>query len=302
MADLIGIAILLVTAGALLVAILTAIFIRDARRPPRHTVGYAIARGLDVDPAEAGWSHESWTLDRPGADLPVWDIEGLDGSGPTIVMLHGWGMSRIDMLERADFWRERGRRLVLFDARGHGEAEGLSPLGAGEGADVVDLLERLDDDRIVLVGHSMGATVALEAASLNGSASRVAGMVLFGAYADLPASIRRRMRHQGFPSWPMIEIAMLWYRLNGLRFPSIPDAAAKAPCPVLIIHGEQDPICSPTEAEHLAEVIPDARLWNAEGAGHLDAHEVNAERHGLEVDTFLAHVRGLDADRASPIS
>jgi len=290
MPDLVGIAILLSTAALLLCGILTVILAREARRPPRHTAGYAVARSISVDPEDAGWAHEVWTLDRPGADLPVWDIEGRAADGPTMVMLHGWGMSRVDMLERAGFWRDRSRRLVLLDARGHGDAGGLSPLGAGEGEDVADLLERLGENDVVLIGHSMGSTVALEAASLNGTADRVAGLILFGPYADLPGSIRSRLRHQGYPSWPMLELAMLWFRTTGLRFPSIPTAASAVPCPVLIIHGEHDPICSPADAARLATLIPDARLWSVEGGGHLDAREIDEERHDREVDAFLSRL------------
>ena len=288
MADLLGIAILLATAAALLCAIFTFVLIRESQRPPRNTDGYALARGYRVDPAEAGWDHETWSLDRPdGVTLPVWDVVGLDPSGPTIVMLHGWGMSKVDLLARADQWRERARRLVLYDLRGHGEASGLCPLGAGEGDDLVELLDRLGDERVVLVGHSMGATVALDAASRDAARERVIGMVLFGAYADLEASIRGRLRWQGYPWWPMLALTMAWFRAKGVRFPDLLEAAARIRCPVLIVHGENDPICSPAEAQELATTIPDAQLWNVDGGGHLDAREVDEERHDREVGAFF---------------
>ena len=120
MANLLGLLILLLIAAVLLVLLLTALLVREARRPPRHTAGYAVARGYPCDPGDLGMPYEEWVLDRPGGvRLPVWEIE-VEGTeeetaGLAAVFIHGWGQSRIDMLARIAPWPEVCDRIVMCD-------------------------------------------------------------------------------------------------------------------------------------------------------------------------------------------
>lgn len=84
------------------------------------------------------------------------------GSGRPLVLLHGLGGDRAGALELAD--DERGWRRLALDQRGHGETE---PVGPESGYtfdvfadDLLALLARLDVDRVVVAGVSMGAAVA----------------------------------------------------------------------------------------------------------------------------------------------
>jgi pimeloyl-ACP methyl ester carboxylesterase len=86
---------------------------------------------------------------------------------PAIVLVHAWSCDRT-------YWREqfahlaRGRRVVAVDLAGHGE----SALGRRRhtieafGSDVKAVVDALGLRRVVLVGHSMGGPVTLEAARL----------------------------------------------------------------------------------------------------------------------------------------
>lgn len=84
---------------------------------------------------------------------------------PAMVFVHGWSCDRT-------YWREQFRhfakshRVVAVDLGGHGES------GAGRanwtmaafGGDVCAVVDALGPRRVVLVGHSMGGPVILEAA------------------------------------------------------------------------------------------------------------------------------------------
>ena len=59
-----GLAILFGVALLLIISILTTLIVWEARRPPRHTAGYAVAKGIACDPGEIGLPFESWSLDR----------------------------------------------------------------------------------------------------------------------------------------------------------------------------------------------------------------------------------------------
>ena len=141
MQELVGLAILLLIALGVLVALVAAMLVHGATHPPRHTAGYALAKGMACDPAELQVPFESWTLDRPdGVGLPVWEVTCRKAHGVhavsfeergsnrrpllTVVFIHGWGQSRIDMLSGIELWLDLCDRIVLYDLRGHGEATG----------------------------------------------------------------------------------------------------------------------------------------------------------------------------------
>ena len=86
------------------------------------------------------------------------------GEGPPLVILHGLFGMLDNWQTLARRWAER-YRVVLADLRNHGRSPHQSdmdyPLMA---ADVAELLEHLGIDRCVLIGHSMGGKVAMQAA------------------------------------------------------------------------------------------------------------------------------------------
>jgi pimeloyl-ACP methyl ester carboxylesterase len=113
----------------------------------------------------------------------------VEGSGsPPIVFVHGWSCDR-------SYWGPQiehfsgSHRVVAVDLAGHGES------GTGRkdwtmaafGADVAAVLKALDLRGAVLVGHSMGGPVILEAARL--APDRVAALVPVDTLGD----VERRM-------------------------------------------------------------------------------------------------------------
>jgi pimeloyl-ACP methyl ester carboxylesterase len=99
------------------------------------------------------------------------------GSGdPAVVLIHGWSCD-------ANYWRSQLDALkakyttVTVNLAGHG-ASGRNRTDwsmANYGEDVASVVRQIQTRRIVLVGHSMGAPVALEAARRIGD--RVIGIV-----------------------------------------------------------------------------------------------------------------------------
>jgi pimeloyl-ACP methyl ester carboxylesterase len=93
-----------------------------------------------------------------------------------LVFIHGWACDRSFWREQLDVFAE-DYRVVALDLGGHGEsgadreAWSMTTLGG----DVQAVVENLNLERVVLVGHSMGGVVALEAARL--MPQRVVGIV-----------------------------------------------------------------------------------------------------------------------------
>jgi pimeloyl-ACP methyl ester carboxylesterase len=278
-------------AAGVLGLLIVAILVRGTRHPRRRTTAYALARGLPMDPGDLGLPFESWTVDRPdGASLAVWDARPEGGDGRTVAFVHGWGAGRIDSLARfaadRDLWMEAGGRFLFYDLRGHGESDGPSHLGDGEDDDLAALLEAADERGVLLVGHSMGAAVAIEAAT-GPARDRVAGVIASGAYDRFETSVRGRLRADDLPARPFTSLAMLWLRARGLRLASLSESVERLACPVLFIHGTDDEVTPLGDAERLAEIAPDGRLVTIEGALHGTAHTVDPPRHAQAIRDWL---------------
>jgi pimeloyl-ACP methyl ester carboxylesterase len=120
----------------------------------------------------------------PSADgVPIaYEVHG-QGS-PAVVLVHGWSCDRGYWKEQIDYLAPQ-YKLVLIDLAGHGES-GLGRKDytmASFGADVAAVVDSLGLEGVVLVGHSMGSDVIVEAAKrLPG---KVAGLVWVDEYQSL---------------------------------------------------------------------------------------------------------------------
>jgi pimeloyl-ACP methyl ester carboxylesterase len=103
---------------------------------------------------------------------------------PALVFVHGWSCNRT-------YWEgqlqpfSRQFKVVAVDLAGHGES-GLGreawTMGAF-GGDVAAVVKKLRLDRVILIGHSMGGDVIVEAA--HRLPRRVAGLVWVDTYKQL---------------------------------------------------------------------------------------------------------------------
>ena len=109
------------------------------------------------------------------------------GSGSPVVLCHGLTATRRSVVHGSRALERAGYRVVLYDARGHGESD---PPPSGEGYGYPDLVADLErvvaaevgEGRFLLGGHSMGAHTAVAYALRH--PERVAGLAVIGpAYA-----------------------------------------------------------------------------------------------------------------------
>jgi pimeloyl-ACP methyl ester carboxylesterase len=99
------------------------------------------------------------------------------GSGePALVLIHGWSCD-------SNYWREqvpefkKKYTIVTVDLAGHGGTDGARTEWsvARYGQDVATALSAVPNQKLILVGHSMGGPVAIEAARL--MKNRVIGII-----------------------------------------------------------------------------------------------------------------------------
>lgn len=155
-----------------------------------------------------------------------------------------------------------GYRWLRFDQRGCGASTGQFRRFTITRAvnDIERLLESLGEPRCVLVGSSLGALIAIHAASsgrchvdglvLIAPALRFAEHFLREQLADRELELWRRRGYRWFPDLYAGGCFRLDYGFcaDALRYDFPP---GKLPCPVLVIHGDRD------------ELLPldDSRQW-----------------------------------------
>jgi len=182
------------------------------------------------------------------------------GNGPPVVALHGAGM---DCRLWADAVRPLGDdyRLVVPDLRGHGRTGGSDRESYTVGLfaeDVRALVDSLGFDAPAVVGHSMGAFVALVYAARETDACT--GLATFGGEVPEPLTLGER--------------------IEGYR-PALVDALA--------------PVVGRERVKRLLRRV-DAWRFDERGRGNPAAIERVHERHGDEVPPITdAEQRKLDA-------
>ncbi|MBL9001459.1 MAG: alpha/beta fold hydrolase [Phycisphaerae bacterium] len=274
--------------------------------PPRRTYASAVARGRPGTPLELSdkpLTFTEWTVRVDGNGLPVWDIAGENPARPTIILTHGWGDSRIGALSRMAALAPLASRLLAWDMRGHGDAPGRCALGLREAEDLAALIERARGD-VVLYGWSLGAGVSI-AAAVNageggGGRARIIGVIAEAPYRLGMTVARNVMRAWGYPYRATLPPAQWLVGLRELgRAAALNDEAfdraalsRRLRVPLLVLHGEADPISPPADGRDIASAAPRATLVMVPGGGHhgLWTEQRTAEVCENSVATWLSEV------------
>ena len=208
---------------------------------------------------------------RTGTAFPVpFDDGALSawswGSGPVVVLVHGWGSRAGRWATLAPALLDRGFRVVTYDAPAHGRSPGrLASLPAF--ARALESVAAACGPVHGLVGHSLGGAAITLALGGGLHASRA---VLIASPADpetfaerfaevlaIPDPVRATMQRN-----LEVRLRMNWKDLY------LPAVAARLRVPALVIHDRDDPDVRARDAEAMASAWPGAQLLVTEGLGH----------------------------------
>jgi uncharacterized protein len=126
-----------------------------------------------TDPAAYGLP-EPTVVEVPGAGVKLssWSFANPRNEHCAVIMLHGFGGARGEVVAAAPIFWWRGCDLLLYDSRGHGTSSpALLTFGVHERQDLrlaiawLHRRTRLPDRRIGLIGWSYGAATAIQAAA-----------------------------------------------------------------------------------------------------------------------------------------
>jgi uncharacterized protein len=226
------------------------------------------------------------TFDGENVTLSGWHCRAVGSRRATLVYLHGVADNRTSATGVISRFVARGFDVIAYDSRGHGNSGGtVCTYGYFEKRDVHRVLDRVAPGPIVLMGSSLGAAVALQAAI----DSRVTAVVAAESFSDLRTVATERAPFV-FAA-PLLERAFrLAEQQAGFEVDDVSPllTAAKLHVPVLLVHGDAD---DATFADHsrriYAAITAAKRLIIVPGARHGES---------LSRNETWTHIQGwLDA-------
>jgi pimeloyl-ACP methyl ester carboxylesterase len=257
--------------------------------PPHRALGDVPERFLEV------YETVRFTA-RDGVSLVGWFVPCV-GAKQAVVLLHGYGSTRTQMLARAKFFHDHGYAVLLYDARGHGESGGrLVSFGWFETRDLLGALDWLRTrgfSEFGLLGASQGgATIALAATELRD----VRWVVLESVFPTLTNAVDRRFRKTiGLPGWLAgVLMVPLAERRLGISVEAIRprDSIAKFSGPVLVMSGEQDLHTRPEDAREIFEHAREPKsFWLVPGAAHVDLYGIAKGDYERRLLDFISTAR-----------
>jgi len=131
--------------------------------------------------SRSGGTHKHPDIYNNGSRI---DYEVAGEGDTTLLFVHGWCINKSYWESQVDYFKDR-YKVVTLDLPGHGDSDRNRTDWSMHnfGSDVVTVMEALMLDNVVLIGHSMGGNVILEAASMKPKA--VIGFVGVDNFKDL---------------------------------------------------------------------------------------------------------------------
>ncbi|MDP2315901.1 MAG: alpha/beta hydrolase [Pseudomonadota bacterium] len=258
---------------------------------PRPTLRRAPDAALHAEEVQVG-PIATWVIPRVETDRPA-DALGAR-PGDTVLLFHGYGGSRSDLLPEATSFHERGLTAVLVDFPGSGGSDGdVTTLGWHEADVVRDIAARFrpaPGGRLVLYGKSMGAAAILRAVGVLGvSADR---LVLENPFDRLVTTVGHRFEAMGLPAFPGAELLVFWggvqHGFDGFAHDPV-DYARGVTVPTLLMVGEGDDRAHPAEVAAIEAALAGPRypMVVFPGAGHAGLWGADRARWEHEVEGAL---------------
>jgi pimeloyl-ACP methyl ester carboxylesterase len=210
-------------------------------------------------------------FDGAGVTLAGWRCRTAQPRRGTVIYLHGVADNRGGAGHLVDRLGALGFDLVAYDSRANGESTGdACTYGYYEKQDLHRVIDTLAAGPVVLVGHSLGAAVALQEAADD---ARVATVVAAETFSDLRTVATERAPF--FFIGPIIRAGLALAEAQAhfaVDQVSPLKAAARLTIPVLLIHGDADVETRPEHSRRVAAALAGPkRLILVPGAHHSES-------------------------------
>jgi pimeloyl-ACP methyl ester carboxylesterase len=187
--------------------------------------------------------------------LECWSVKA-DSARGTVIIFHGYGNSKSNMIDRSDELLKLGYNTLLVDFMGSGGSEGNSTtIGYDEGQEVkaaYDYVASKGEKHIYLFGTSMGAASITKA--MNDYQLNATGLILECPFGTMLQAVDSKVRLMGLHKFPTTYLLMFWGGVeNGFwAFNHNPEEYAKTiKTPTLLMWGEHDERVSRGEVDNI---------------------------------------------------
>jgi dienelactone hydrolase len=316
------VSVVLVAAGSASVVVGAVSALRDRRRPgtlmgalgtvaavtaavsviaPAVAATTVPSTSVTSTPASLGMEFEPVTLTTAdGVQLGAWHVRGSNGAG--VVVMHGSGSTRSDVLARAAVLARAGYGVVMIDARGHGDSGGRAmdfgwygDLDIAAGTEFLASPAGVGPGRIGVVGFSMGGEEAIGAAAAD---RRIAAVVAEGATGRQASDKAWLSDVYGWRGWLQEQLEKVQYGITDYLTDASPPTALRAAVArasgthfLLITAGNVDD--ERHAATHIRAGARDrVTVWDVDGADHIGGFETRPDEWRQRVLGFLdEHLR-----------
>ncbi len=268
--------------------------------PPRSAPAFVSGDIYPNDPLLAyGIEYEEVEYETPLGRQDAWRFEGDDDTWAIFVHGHrgipGDGLSSLPILHDLDV-----PALFITYRNDKGQPQdpsGIYQYGLTEWRDlhaaVEYALSQPGARDVVLIGHSMGGSIAVKFLYESPLAGSVTGAVMDSPVMDFEAPVDLGARERNLPGF--VAATVKWTAT--LRFGVDWDAmdylkdVDRLDAPILLIHGEDDTHVPIETSDKLAELRPDLVTYSVyPNTTHADAWNVDSGRYELELREFLLRV------------
>jgi len=234
-----------------------------------------------------------------------------------LIFIHGGGLDHTVWLLQSRYFAHHGRSVMAVDLPGHGKSGGAPLESIADMADwILRLMDASNTQSATLIGHSMGALVAHEAAARH--PGRIHCIVAIGISVPMPVSdaLLGAAKADLHDAMDMVniwghgasaqlggsQVPGMWMIGTGVRLleRSAPgvlyadlnacneyrdglESSALIRCPVHVLLGRNDRMSPVRAAQPLLDALPDARVTILEDCGHM----LMAEKPGEVLDTLI---------------
>lgn len=242
-----------------------------------------------------------------------------DATQPAIVLIHGAGLDHTCWQLESRWFAWHGWSVLAIDLPAHGRSEGPPLQSIAEmSVWVRSLLNAAGVGKAALVGHSMGAVIALETAAQ--VPELITGLALLGVSTAMPVHPALLEAAQKEPAraydmmtgWCFANAAKLGgnpapglWMTGGARalfdcgregslaadlaacngWTTAKESGARIKAPTLVLLGSADIMTPARKGQELAAMIPGAKCVMLDGAGHM----LMQERPDATLDALVSH-------------
>jgi uncharacterized protein len=192
-------------------------------------------------------------------------------NGRLVVLLHGTGADRSQLLPEARMLARHGFGVLSLDWPGHGESGGTIQWDEPERQAATRAIDWAQAQcampcKVGVLGYSFGSWIAVQVASRD---ERVYALVLTGAFADVKDLLVKQGGRWGAVSSDFALLTASWHGMRYWENRSEDVIARISPRPLLLIGGTADRVVPPWMTERLYRAAREPKsLWLVPGADH----------------------------------